>query len=221
MPFRRMQRYAVAVLALAGATGCVNTTAPAGRVQLVSDLAARLDRSGSLTYTAVYGMPGGARATIVQSPPRAAYTYPGGALIFTPDSVASCDTTTCTLTPPVSPGADPPSALVNAVSVRGMIAPPMVMSLLTTAALDGDALVTTHDTTLAGQTATCVRISGATDGPAPDYEVCVTTDGVLASFSGTVAGARIDIHLDRYDTTVAPEAFALPAGAKVVDHRPK
>jgi hypothetical protein len=221
MPLPRMLRYAVAALAVAGAAGCVNTTAPTGRVQLVSDLAARLDRSGSLTYTAVYAMPGGARATITQAPPRTAYTYPGGALISTPDSVASCDASSCTLTAPASPGADPAAALENGVAVKGMIVPPMVISLLTTVAMDGDALVTTHDTTLAGQTATCVRIAGATDGPAPDFEVCVTTDGVLASFSGTVGGAHIDIHLDRYDTRVAPDAFTLPAGAKVVDHRPK
>jgi hypothetical protein len=211
----------LAVLAAVGVTGCVNPGQSGARVQLVSDLAGRLERSGTLTYTAVYAMPGGAQATIAQSPPRTAFRYPGGTLVFTPESVASCDATTCTLTPPPSPGTEPGQALVSGVAVRGLIAPAMVISLLTSVAMDGDALVTTHDTTLAGQTATCVRITGATNGPASDFEVCVTTDGVLASFSGTVGGAQVDIHLDRYDTRVAPDAFDLPAGVRIVDQRPK
>jgi len=208
-------------------TGCVNTGGAAGgRVQLVSDLATRLDRSATLTYTAVYALPQGATATIsqAQDPGRAAYGYPGGKLILTPDETADCRTdgaTTCTLTPPPAPGTDPATALIDGIAVRGLIAPTMVVPLLTAAALDGDALVTTHDTTLAGQNATCVKISGVRNAPASEFDVCVTTDGVLASFAGTVAGARVDIHLDRYDQTVAPGAFDLPAGARIVDQRPK
>jgi len=221
----------LAVATATGTSGCVaigSAQPGGGRFQLVSDLAHRLERSGSLTYTAVYRLPQGASATIsqAQNPGRAAYTYPGGKLVLGPDSTADCRTqpagpTTCTLTPPPSPGTDPATALVDGIAVRGLIAPPVVVGLLTTAALDGDAQVTTHDTTLAGQNATCVDIQGVRTGPASDFEVCVTPDGVLASFAGTVAGAHVDLHLDRFDQTVPPDAFDLPAGATIIDHRPK
>src|SRR2546430_14496122 len=101
--------FAVAVTAL---TGCVavNTTQPGGgRVQLVTDLAGRLDRSGSLTYTAAYRLPQGATGTITQAqdPRRAAYVYPGGKLSPTPPQPADRRlqgaAPTRTPTPPPSP----------------------------------------------------------------------------------------------------------------------
>jgi len=211
-----------------GTSGCVAVSATdpgTGRVQLVSALADRLERAGSLTYTAVYRLPQGVTATIAQAqnPARAAYGYPGGKLILTPTATSDCRTRdrvrTCTLTAPPAPGGDPAGAVVGAIAVQGLIAPAVVVGLLTAAALDGDALVTTHDTTLAGQNATCVDIQGAREAAAPEFEVCVTSEGVLASFAGTVAGAQVDIHLDRYDQTVAPDAFDLPSGATIVDHR--
>jgi hypothetical protein len=228
MPLARFWRSVLAVLAVAAAAGCVNPGQPGGgRVQLVSELANRLDHAENLTYTAVYGLPGGARATIAQAqnPGRAAYGYPGGRLIITPDSTADCRTagtaTTCTLTAPPSPGTDPGTRLVHPVAAGGLIAPVMVITLLTAAAMDGDALVTTHDTTLAGQSATCVQIGGVNNAAASDFDVCVTVEGVLASFDGIVDGTEITIHLDRYETSVAPDAFDLPPGARIVDNRPK
>src|SRR5439155_23750706 len=140
-----------------GTGGCaaINTGQPGGgRVQLVNDLADRLERAGSLTYTAVYRLPQGATATIsqAQNPGRAGYGYPGGKLILTPEATADCRTqgavTTCTLTAPPTPGTDPATALVDGIAVRGVIAPAVVVGLLTAAALDADALVTTHDTPL-------------------------------------------------------------------------
>jgi hypothetical protein len=215
--------------AATGTSGCaINTGQPGGgRVQLVSALADRLERAGSLTYTAAYRLPQGDTATIsqAQNPGRAAYTYPGGKLILTPGATADCRTqdsvTTCTLTAPPSPGTDPATALVDGIAVRGVIAPVVVIGLLTAAAVDADALVTTHDTTLAGQSATCVDIQGVRDAASSEFDVCVTPDGVLASFAGTVAGAHVDIHLDRYDQIVAPDAFDLPPGATIIDQRAK
>ena len=93
--------------------------------------------------------------------------------------------------------------------------------LLTATALDSGALVTTRDTTVAGENATCVRVSGAQRAAASEFEVCVTTDGLLGSFTGQVSGSQIDASLDRYDPDVAADAFDLPAGARVVDHRPR
>lgn len=222
MPLARMLRGGLAVLALALAGGCVNAAPPsAGRAQLVSDLAGRLERAGNLTYTATYGLPGGTRATIAQAqnPTRTAYRFPGGALILTPTSTASCTATACTLTAPPAPSADPVSPLADGVAAQGLVIPTLAVALLTAATMDGDAVVTTHDTTLAGQSATCVRIGGLSTAAASDFEVCVTTDGVLGSFDGVIAGQPVEFHLDRYDPIVAPEAFDLPSGVKVVDNR--
>jgi hypothetical protein len=223
-------RVVLAAVLVAGAGGCVainQSQAGAGRVQLVSDLADRLDKAGELTYTATYRLPQGDTATISQAqrPGRTAYGYPDGKLILTPEATADCRTqaqlTTCTLTPTPAPGTDSGTGVLGGISVRGVIAPAVVINLLTAAALDADAVVTTHDTTLAGQNATCVHIKGVRNAASSEFDVCVTTDGVLASFAGTVGGARVDVHLDRYDQTVAPNAFDLPAGAKIVDRRPK
>jgi hypothetical protein len=218
----------LAALVAAAGTGCVEVNGqPGGGVKLVSDLANRLDRAGTLTYTAVYRLPQGATATISQAhdPARVAYGYPGGKLVLTPDATVDCRTqnaaTTCTITAPPVAGAEPGAALIDGIAVRGLIAPTMVIPLLTAAAMDGDALVTTHDTTLAGQNATCVTIKGVQNARASEFEVCVTMDGVLASFLGRVSGAQVDIHLDGYDGTVAPDAFDATAGAKIVDRRPK
>ena len=219
--------FAAAVTALSGCVA-VNTTQPGGgRAQLVNDLAGRLDRSGSLTYTAVYRLPQGATGTILQAqdPGRAAYSYPGGKLSLTPQQLADCRTegavTTCTLTPPPSPGSDPATALIGQIADRGLIPPQLVIGLLTAAAVDTQAVVTTRDTTIAGENATCVQVSGVQNASASSFEVCVTTGGLLGSFTGLVGGTEIDVSLDRYDPSVQPDAFDLPPGARIVDKRPK
>jgi len=232
MPLVRFLRPVLAVLTIVGVaapvTGCVAPGQPGGgRVQLVSDLANRLDRAGTLTYTAGYRLPGGQEAEISQGqdPVRTAYTYPSGKLILTPERIADCRTTgsatTCTLTAPASPGTDLGTGPVNDVASGGLVAPALVIALLTATAMDGDAVVTTHDTTLAGQAATCVQIGGVSNAAASDFDVCVTVDGVLASFDGVLGGKPVSVSLDRYDQTVAPGAFDIPAGATVVDNRPK
>jgi hypothetical protein len=219
--------FAVAATALSGCVA-VNTTQPGGgRAQLVNDLAGRLDRSGTLTYTAVYRLPQGATGTIsqAQDPGRAAYVYPGGKLSLTPQQLADCRTdgtvTTCTLTPPPSPGSDPATALISEIAGRGLVPPQLVIGLLTAAAVDPQAVVTTRDTTIAGENATCVQVTGVQNAKASSFEVCVTTGGLLGSFTGLVNGTRIDVSLDRYDPSVQPDAFDLPPGARIVDKRPK
>src|SRR5947207_13671297 len=162
-----MRLAALAVLAISttALTGCVavNAGQPGdGRAQLVADLAGRLGQSGTLTYTAVYRLPQGATATVVQAPNpgRAAYVYPGGRLAITPQYLADCRAGTCTLTPPPSPGTDPATALIAEIADRGLIAPDMVVGLLTAVGLDSNAVVTTRDTTIAGENATSVKAYG-------------------------------------------------------------
>jgi hypothetical protein len=228
---------AVAVLAV-GALGALGAAGPlsgcastgdaqqvTGRSRLVSDLATRLAHSGTLTYTATYRMPGGTRATLAQAqvPARAAYTYAGGKLVLTSAATADCRVqgvaATCTLAPPPSPGADPAAALISEIDNLRVMAPSMVIGLLTAAALDADASISQHDTTIVGQNATCANVQGLVNAAATEFTACITSDGLLGSFTGKINGSQVDISLDRYETTVAADTFDLPAGAKVVDKR--
>src|SRR2546423_1466839 len=113
------------------------------------------------------------------------------------------------------------AARVGQTADGGVIPPQLVIGLLTAAAVDTQAVVTTRDTTIAGENATCVQVSGVQNAKASSFEVCVTTGGLLGSFTGLVSGTQIDVRLDRFDPTVAPDAFDLPPGARIVDKRPK
>lgn len=211
-------------LLLAGAAACDGSPSAADRAGLVNDLAGRLDRADRLTYTAEYQLSGGATATIARDadPSRTAYTFPGGKLILLPTSTIDCRpagaTMTCTTTPVVSPGpGTQPTAAVavlNVLGTRGMPPPAVVAGLLTATALDSDAIVQQRDTTIAGQHATCVDVSAVDDAAASSYELCVTTDGVLGSFAGTVNGTRMELALTQYRNGVDADAFDIPPGAR-------
>ncbi|MGW4500837.1 hypothetical protein ACWENR_19760 [Micromonospora sp. NPDC004336] len=216
---------AVSVIASLTVTGC-QTLDDAGRAlgrsDLVNDMAARLDGALELTYSADYLLPGGQAATMAQAqdPARSAYTWPGGRLTVTPEATARCETAagkaTCTLEAPPAPNAKPSVALFTEAKRQGLVTPPVVVGLLTAAALDPDAVIAQSSTTLAGHHASCVDVEQA----AGDFTACVTTDGVLGSFTGQVDGRPVELALTRYREAVDGEAFELPAGAGVVDRRP-
>jgi hypothetical protein len=214
----------IAVLPLAGCEAIEDSGRAIGRADLVNDLAVRLDRAVELTYSADYQLPGGQSGSISQAqrPHRAAYTYPGGKLTLTVEATAECDTAapkpTCTLKPP--PGqATPLVAVLAGVNERGLVTPPLVISLLTATALDPNAVIEQNDTTVAGRHATCVRVEQVSDAAASSFDACVTTEGVLGSFAGVVDGRPVDIALSRYRVAVDSTAFELPSGAGVVDRR--
>lgn len=217
----------VALAALAGCGAVTDGQRVVDRSRLVNELANRLSHAGSGTYTAIYTLPEGGSASIAQAqePTREAYTYPSGKVVITPEYTADCRTsgtrTTCTLTPPPSPTvADPSTALMAEMGTKGMIAPTLVVTLLTAAALDSNAVINQHDTTIAGENATCVDVSGVDNAASSQFSACITTGGLLGSFTGTVSDTDLDVSLDRYDTTVTGDAFALPTGAATVDKRP-
>lgn len=210
-----------------GGCGTVGGAEQVDRAGLVNELAARLDQAGDLTYTAEYQLPGGAAATIAQAqhPLRSAYTYPGGKFMIIADATADCraeaGSTTCTLTPAPSPGTDPTAGLLATVGHAGMVPPTFVVGLLTAASLDGNAVISQHDTTIAGEHATCVDVSGVENAAAPSFSACITGGGLLGSFQGAVNGVPVDVSMTRLRDTVAEDAFDLPAGAKIVDRRPR
>jgi hypothetical protein len=196
------------------------------RADLVNDLASRLDGSGGLTYSAEYQLPGGRTAMIAQaqSPLRSAYVYPEGKLTITDEATADCrragGTMTCTLTAAPTPNNEPAVAAFRDAGEHGLIAPTVVIGLLTAAALDAEATIEQSDTTIAGRHATCVAVRGVSDAGASTFDACITTEGVLGNFSGVVDGSEVDIAMTRYRDDPDPAAFTLPAGAKIVDKRP-
>ncbi|MER7330209.1 MULTISPECIES: hypothetical protein [unclassified Micromonospora] len=219
-----LRMLAVSVIASLTVTGC-QTLDDAGRAigrsDLVNDMAARLDRALELTYSADYQLPGGQTATIAQAqePARSAYTWPGGKLTVTPEATTRCETAagraTCTLEAPPAPNAKPSVALFTEAKQRGLVTPPIVVGLLTAAALDPDTVIAQSDTTLAGRHATCVDVEQSSG----DFTACVTTEGALGSFTGQVDGRPVELALNRYRETVDGTAFDLPSGAGVVDRR--
>ncbi len=221
----RLRLLAALVVTSLTVTGC-QTLDDAGRAighaDLVNDLASRLDQALTLTYSADYQLAAGQTATIAQAqePARSAYTWPGGKLTVTEDATTRCETTggrtVCTLEPPPAGTTKPSVTVFTEAERQGLVTPPAVVGLLTAAALDPDASITSGDTTLAGRHATCVEVSGSAD----DFNACVTTDGALASFTGQVDGKPVDLALTRYRESVESTAFDPPPGAGMVDRRP-
>lgn len=227
MPSARLIRLVLVAVTLGAAVpGCGEAGEVIDRADLVNELASRLDASGQLTYSADYQLPEGRTATIAQaqSPLRSAYVYPEGKLTVTDEATADCRragaTTTCTLTAAPAPNNEPAVAAFRDAGAHGLIAPTVVISLLTTASLERAATIEQTGTTIAGRPATCVTVRGVRDAAASAFDACITIDGVLGSFSGVVDGSEVDIAMTRYRDQADPDAFTLPAGAKIVDKRP-
>lgn len=212
---------------LAGlATGCGtidDTRQVLNHADLVNDLASRLDNASELTYLAKYQLASGATATITQaqSPRRSAYAYPSGKVVLDNKSTARCQTTpadtACTLTDPLLTTSALPAGLLDAANSAGLVQPTLVTGMLTTAALDGNSVIEQSDSTIAGQHATCVNVRQVDN--LPPFAACVTTDGVLGSFSGSVNGQAVEVTLIDFTAAVPADAFDLPVGAKVTDSR--
>lgn len=215
---------AASVIASLTVTGCQaldDAGQALGRADLVNDLAARMDRALEQTWAADYQLTGGQTASIAQTedPLRSAYTWPAGKITVTQEALTRCATaggrTSCTVLPPVLTAGKPSVVVYTEVGKHGLITPPAVIRLLTQAALDPAATIIQSDTTLAGHHATCVDVTGAGD----HFTACVTTEGVLGSFTGTLQGKPAELALTRYAETVDAAAFDVPPGAGVVDRR--
>ncbi len=216
---------AAAVLLLGGC-GSLDEAASAQGIAgggLAAELAAQLGGSATLTYTAVYQLAGGGTATVAQAqkPARSAYAYPGGRVLTTEQAVTECRGArpTCTVTAPPRAGAGPPPSVFAHAQRAGMVAPATVLSLLNAAALDPAVVLAPRDTTIAGHHATCLDLSGLSDDRARGFTACVTNDGVLGSFTGTIEGRTFDVAMTQFESRVRGGAFDVPAGAELVDRR--
>jgi hypothetical protein len=183
---------------------------------LVSEMAAQLAESSTLSYTATYQLAGGDQAQITQAqkPARVAYTYPGGQLIRTPTGTIRCQgavgALTCVETTP-----DP----ADARSTGTLTSPDSVLAMLNMAAVDTGVEAKQHDTTFAGHHATCLALTGVAHAATPDFGVCVTAEGALGSYTATVNGKQADLALTAYSDKPDLSAFALPPTAHLADHR--
>lgn len=182
---------------------------------LVTEMVAQLNASAKLTYTAAYRLSGGATATVTQAqkPLRQGYDYPGGRLVITEDAVTDCRAKACTVTNPPATGALPPA--VATVQTSGMVPPPIVVQLLDAAVLGQAVTISSRDTTIAGHHATCLDLTGIDNAAARDFSTCVTNDGVLGSFKGTLSGTATDLTMTEYEPAARYTAFTPPAGAAV------
>ncbi|WP_433374759.1 hypothetical protein ACQPZX_04625 [Actinoplanes sp. CA-142083] len=213
--------FAAAAALLLGATACtdLDTANAAGitRDDLVSEMAIQLARVTGLTYTAKYQLAGGDTASVTQAqkPTRTAYLHPAGRLLETVTGTVRCDKAlNCTET-------DPAPATAAPLAGSKLITPEAALAMLNAAALDQELEATQHDTTIAGRHATCLDLKGVDGTPTDKFSLCVTNEGALGSFTGTIAGERFDQALTTYEEKADLAALDLPASAKLTDKRSK
>ena len=212
----------VVALSLAGCAGFDNPAAAHGlsRGDLVDELAAQLGGSASRTYLATYSLAGGATGTIAQAqrPARAAYRYPGGELLLAGGTTTRCAGRICTVT--VTGTGRPAGGAFADAHRAGLVDPAAVQDLLNAARIDPDTTVEQHDTTVAGRHATCLRLGNVDTAETGSFSTCVTSDGVLGSFAGTIEGTKVDVALTNVAGQVPGDAFDTPAGARMTASDP-
>jgi hypothetical protein len=210
--------FAAAAALLLGSAGCTDldeaSAAGITHDNLLSELSVQLAHVTGLTYTATYQLTGGGTATVTQAqkPTRTAYVYPGGRLIESTTGTVRCARDACTET-------DPTPATATPLAGSMLITPEAALTMLNTAALDQELDATQHDTTIAGRHAICLDLDGVDGTPTRKFSLCVTNEGALGSFAATIAGERYEQALTTYAEKAAPDAFDLPATAKLTDKR--
>jgi outer membrane lipoprotein-sorting protein len=199
----------------------------AGNLTAVSEVADKLKNSEKLTFTAEYKLEDGSTAKVVQQPPAAAYIGKEGRFIVTADSYYICSDksgkTSCEKSKNTSgSGVDANSAgMIPAVAGAGFVSAPVVVLVLVAASIQPGANVEKTTKKVAGENSTCLKVTGIkTDASQTlqDFTACVTDNGLLASFEGTLTdGKKAKIELVRYSSTADASAFQPPAGAEIID----
>jgi hypothetical protein len=195
--------------------GCADFDDPAvahgvTRNDLIAEVATQVSGSSALAYTATYQLAGGATGTITHAPApeRMAYRYPGGSVTLTTSAITRCVKAACTKT-----GADQSATAVRTAQRAGLVPPSTVLALLNAAALDTDLTVEQHDTTIAGRHATCLDLGRVDNAATSDFATCITNEGVVGSFTGTLDGKRVDVAMTDYADHAPADDFDPPRGA--------
>jgi hypothetical protein len=222
---------AAAAVALAASLGCGVLSAANNAVHnisAVSDLADKINQSGTATYQADYRLDDGSIVTVAQQPPNSADVSPKARFISTADAFYLCDQDsgkwTCEKTANTGTPDTESAAIAAAMSGNGFISAPMAVAVLTAAAIVPHAKVDMSTQTVAGQRSTCATVSNLEQAQRDqeqkisDFTVCVTDQGILARFSGTATdGKKAKVELTKYTTAVDPGLFRPPAGATIND----
>jgi hypothetical protein len=234
---------ALALVLIGGVLGCgfinqaKNFVDTAG---VLGDFADRLGKAATLTYTAEYKVSGQDEkgkakeeptVKLVQQPPNAAFITDDGSFIFTSDFTYLCSTEkgtmTCNKTPNQAPNVSAADAgLISGVAGPFFVTPEIALGLVAAAAFVPGAKVTQSEKSIGGQKSLCADVTnlenaastpGAKDA-LHNFSVCVTEDGVLASFSGSLQnGESAKVELVSFSAEADKAAFAPPKGAKIVE----
>jgi hypothetical protein len=221
---------AVSLLAASGCGALSSAHTLVDRAGTLSSIAAQVGRAKKLTYQATYAVSGGTTVTVAQDPPRSAFVTANGRLVSTGGSVYLCDTSAVPATCQRSSAADTTQDPAAALGASGFVSSDVALGVLTAAMVVPKVTVTKSTRTIAGQSATCVSVTGldaavgalgaidpSESAPATPtaFVLCITADGVLASFSGAAGGQTGDITLTAYSTSIDAALLAPPAGATI------
>jgi outer membrane lipoprotein-sorting protein len=206
-----------AVLCSFAVLGACSTAADAGSSfgdsELINDVAARLATAETVSYTATYTLTDNSQISVTHSPDPSttAFRSRDDMVLLTPDNATSCKIaakpSTCTATAGSTAETTLP-AIDHTIETDGMIRPETVIAKLTQMSLNADAILYENDRTVAGTGETCVSINGVPQ--ADRFTACVTTDGLLGAFTGSIDGIAIDVQLVQFTLSTDATAFALP-----------
>ncbi|GAA1746326.1 hypothetical protein GCM10009681_16830 [Luedemannella helvata] len=201
-------------------------------VATLGDFADRLGKAQNLTYTAKYDLAGQgedvAHLTMAQQPPNTVFLGKEGRYLSLADATYVCDVkdggTTCTRSPSTATAGADGSALAGAAGGT-FVSPELALGLVLAASVVPGVTVSKSEKTIAEQDVLCANVTGleaaadagTTDG-LRDFSVCITDNGVLASFAGTLQnGEAAKVEMTSYSTKADPKLFELPKGARIVD----
>ena len=234
-PISRVLVVATAATLLAASLGCGLISQAKGIVDNVAtlgDFADRLGKAQNLTYTAEYDVDGKkdtAHLTLAQQPPNTVFIGDKGRYLFTGDAMYLCDAkdggTTCTKSPNAAGQAGANGSALAGVAGGTFVSPELALGLILAASVVPGAKVEKSEKKVAGQDTLCAKVSGleaaATAGDndaVHDFSVCITNDGVLAEFAGTLqSGETAKVAMTKYKASADAKLFKLPEGAKIVD----
>jgi hypothetical protein len=228
----RLAFASVAAVLVVGTLGCgilSKAKTLSDTVSLIAQLSDRLKNAQTATYTAKYNVSGddvtgNGQVTIAQQPPNSAIVSGGSAFIQTKDFLYLCTTAGGTMSCDKSTIASTDSASSAESTASGLMTPELAIGLLAVAAVAPGVSVSSTNKTIAGQNSLCATVSGlSTAGPsdapaAKDFTICVTDNGVLASFAGTSTdNKKITMDMISYSGTADPSLFQPPANATIHD----
>src|SRR5262249_48596487 len=136
-------------------------------VSAITDLADRLGKSASLTFTADYRTDDGKTTTVVQQPPKAAYLGTEGRFILTDNTLYTCTRKVgakmvCQKSPAQTDqlSESDQAAYLSAVAGGGFVNAPMALALMTAAAVVPGVKITQTTATIASQKSDCLDVTG-------------------------------------------------------------